>query len=130
LGEKGNKQGESSKVILGFLFSTVDIDGIAQRLKSVKGDSHWQQKVISRHIVKYIELIQQEIDRFSKEIKVLEKEKQAQVGYEAGCQDQRPYLSSLGLVQNNPCKIVHHSGYYDQDNILIVPAHIEVVAGQ
>ena len=130
LGEEGDEQGESSEIPLRRHFPPVDVNGVAECLEGIKGNTHRQDDIQDREGEGDGNGPAQVGQGLAEEIHVFEEEQQAQVHGQAHGQygpGGPPGLPPLFNPQ--AAEVVHQGGEQQEDDELRLPAHVKIPTG-
>ena len=107
----------------------VDIDHIAQGLEGIEGDAHRQQNLQRDRVQPDGKDPQQLHHTVREEIEVFEEKQQRQADAYGGHKNCFPRPRLLRLFQQDPGQIGNDGGRKNQHDIVRIPAHIKIAAG-
>ena len=128
LRKEADEEGEIEDVIAGLDLAPVEVNGVAELLKSVKRDANGQDDRQSGQV--QAQWRKELGQRLGEKIVILEKPKDTQVADQAGRQQEPPVRLGLGPFQPLADPEINKSGKDEQAQEAPVPVGVEVVAGQ
>ena len=130
LRKKGDEQRIAHQAALRRELAAIDVDHIPQRLKRVKADAHRQQHVKRRNRQPHPQTRGNSRECIGKKSKIFEKTQNAQIDRKAERQNRAPPRFGLHPPQRQRAEIRHKRARGNQQRILRIPAHVEIVAGR
>ena len=83
LGEEGDEERVGEEIPLGLNLAPVHIHGVAEGLEGIEGDAHREQNIHRRDARLHVQKFQGPVQKVNGEVKILEKEEDAEVGDKA-----------------------------------------------
>lgn len=135
LGEEGDEHHVAQQIPLHLHVPPVHVDGVAEGLEDVEGDTHRQQQIQLGHPEGYAGAGQKGIEIFYGKIGIFEEEQQGQVQHQrnghnalAAGSGRVVLLLLRRAVQGNSAEPGDKGGGKQQQRILGIPAHVEIIA--
>ena len=128
LGEKGNEKCIGEEITFHLRRPAENIYGIAQRLESIERNAHRKQQPETWYIYRQSRSPQGSLYVGTKEIVILEQEKNRKVQHYAGYQTCFLLPDILKMLNSQGCQESNYGARQEQQSIAGLPVHIEIVA--
>jgi len=130
LREIRDKQCKVQKIPFRIDLTAIDINGVTQGLKGIKGYAHRQDHVQCKHIRLPSYHGEHDLKVFCKEVEIFKKPKQPQIHHQTEGHDPPFFLPSDATINPQAAQIVHQGADKNKGKKSPIPTAIEDVTGQ